>query len=98
MTRNITNAITVARSRVRTIHYGNGDYVIQTWSPKHNATYESHHMDRWRAMAYAKANRIEEALEHMGVEDAGAEASVLCHHEGRWDAIVRNFLASRERL
>jgi len=91
-----SKAINIARKRVRIISYGNGDHVVQTWSPKYNATYESHHMDRWRVVAYAKEARIREALEQMGIEDADAEANVLCLHEGRWDNIVREFLAKRQ--
>ena len=40
----LTQAIKRARERVTIVPQGR-DYVLHTWSPKHNATWVSHSMD-----------------------------------------------------
>lgn len=89
----LTQAIKRARDRVRVVHYGRDDFVIQRYIPKMNATTESNHMDRWRAQAHAKEARIALALELYGTDDPDMHANGLAQEAGRWDAIVRDFVA-----
>jgi len=49
-------------------------------------------MDYWRARAAVKEGRIFEALNAMGVADAGEKSYLLAEHEGRWDDLVRDFI------
>lgn len=62
-------AIKTAANRVAIVRQGE-QYVVHTWSPKHNATYVSHPMTREAAMVTAWGNKLETALELLGVEDA----------------------------
>ena len=84
----LEQAIKRARGRVAIVPQGR-DYVLHTWSPSANATFVSHSMDYWHARAYAKEVKIREALELLGVEDAGYEANMAAEDEGRWDDILR---------
>ena len=65
---------------------------MHVWSPKHDATWVTHSMDYWRARAAVKEGRIFEALNAMGVADAGEKSYLLAEHEGRWDDLVRDFI------
>src|SRR6266702_7897679 len=61
----ITQAINKAREDVSLVSFGD-QYVVQTWSAKHNATWQMHPMDWGRAKVSLRANRIQYALECLG--------------------------------
>jgi len=92
---NLTKALGHARDRVHIVSQGRKQYVLHTWSPKHDATWVSHSMDLWGVRMAAKEAKIEEALRLLGVEEYREEANCLAQHEGRWDVLVRDYLAGR---
>lgn len=70
----ISRAIRIAQGRVSIVPQGH-QYVVRTWSPKHDATWQSDLMDRDRAHAYAWEQRVHLALDLVGCEDAQALAA-----------------------
>lgn len=89
----LTAALTRARSRVAIVPQGRGQYVLQAWSPRHNATYVHRHLpiNYSRARAAMRELLIGDALEALGVTEPYAEASSLTDNQGRWDRIVADY-------
>lgn len=89
----LSEAIKIARGRVAIVPQGPLQWVVNTWVPRQNATYQSMSMDIWNARRAAKAERIREALLLLGIsrEDAECEVHHLADHYGQWDVIVRKW-------
>lgn len=87
----LTQAIKTARDRVRVTPWGRGQWSVNEWSPRHNATIQGQMTDRWRAVSQAKEARIRVALELLEVEDAGAVANGLAYEEGGWEDLLRSW-------
>lgn len=90
----ITKAIKRANDRVSICPQG-GQYVLQTWSPQHNATLVDQPTTYSAAAANARYRKICIALEALGIEDAGAEAYMLAQEDGRWVDLVRGYWRDR---
>jgi hypothetical protein len=81
-------AVRTARDRVRLVGLGHGAWTVHWLDVERNATWVSDIMDYEHACAYRRAALLEEALELLGVEDAGAVAFVLADKEGRWTDLL----------
>jgi hypothetical protein len=86
MTKN--RAIRIARHRVRLVGIGRGAWAVHWVDVERNVTWHSEIMDYNHAAAYRRSALLEEALELLGVPDAGAEAFALSEHEGRWTDLL----------
>lgn len=85
-------AIKTAANRVSIVNNGPGQYVVHTWSPRHNATWVSNPATRDIALAHAWEAKVRTALELLGVEDA----DLIAHSEvdrgisrPDWRSVVR---------
>lgn len=87
---NRKQAIAIARSRVSMEPLGN-QWTVYTWSPKYNATSVSHGMDFWQAQSAVWENRVNTALELLGVDsDAANTAAYNAAHSGEdWRKALR---------
>jgi hypothetical protein len=86
MTKN--QAIRLARKRVTLVGFGRGEWAVHWRDEARDATWHSEHMDYAHACAYRRAALLEEALELLGVEEAGMHANVLAECPGRWDELL----------
>ncbi len=93
----LQDAIKRARRRVSIVNQGS-QYVLHTWSPRHNAVFVSHCMDYSRVRACAREALMREALEALSVDDADAKAFVLSEHEGTWTDLVRGFMRKKANV
>jgi hypothetical protein len=57
-------ATKIAIDRVSVVKQGD-QYVVHTWSPKHNATFVSHRMSRFAATRAARETRMRMAIDLM---------------------------------
>lgn len=87
MTVSKTKAIKMARDKVSIVNQGS-QYVVHTWSPRHNSTWVSHSMDYWKARGYARNELLKVALSARGINDPDETAYVLAEREGRWTDLV----------
>jgi hypothetical protein len=85
-------AIATAQDRVRLVPFGD-QWTVHRWSPKMNATWVSHPMEHHAAQIAVWEDRVQTALELLGVEDAGAEANIAAYDAGHsgedWRTAVR---------
>lgn len=84
-----SKAIKIARERVRVVGYGDGRWQVHEHRPAQNVTFLSGMTSHERVVAQAKEARIKIALDLLGVEDAGAIASVLVDEPGRAEDLIR---------
>jgi len=83
-----TQAIRIARLRVRLVGFGGGEWSVSWRDEARDATWHSEHMDWQHALAYRRAALIEEALELLGHADPGLEANILAEQPGRWEDLL----------
>jgi len=86
MTKN--RAVRIARQRVQLVAFGRGEWAVYWRDEARDATWRSEHMDWRHACAYRRAALLEEALELLGVADAGMHANALAACDGRWDDLI----------
>jgi hypothetical protein len=81
-------AIRLARKRVTLVGFGRGEWAVYWRDEARDATWHSEHMDYACACAYRRCALLEEALELLGVPDAGSAANSLAACDGRWTDLI----------